>query len=536
MTNIKLATLLLTSTLLACHGPNAELGDSSLMEDGSFDWQASIMENYAGEPGWPRFPRKIGNINKKSEQDTFIYLGVEMGFLDFINVGSKFGFTAALSRTTNLLLVKHAPRGITALTTVGDDGEIYLAYDENLEFVGMCNFLMDISLGHRWKSNLNLGGSGFEYGRDERATTEIVQTSNFFKIEEHDTIPQLQKKCDRIYHRSIKREVAADFKRMIKSRHLTEANDKDPFLVGIRAAIYGPAQDNVEIYDYKLNIKATSYQRTGRDQRGLKVHGHLSKHRTFFHDEQFYFTISMVDGQIIASEYTHNADGWEEAARRFAKEVAYEMYMEYGAHIDEVQLVEAPTVTAFEKEDFEGKSLTLGVGRYNNYMLSKLGLDQDKISSIKVPDGLIVRLYDWSDFAGPSIVLLGEERPRLPPAFNNKVSSIIVEKNPKYTEMFPIKVEGGHYLSSWNADNIPNSISENEGPHQFYLEKVEHGYFKIIDAVTNVPIRSESTYDATHNDQWFFEKSKEDDSRCYFIINRASQEPISLGDELSFCF
>jgi hypothetical protein len=90
-------------------------------------------------------------------------------------------------------------------------------------------------------------------------------------------------------------------------------------------------------------------------------------------------------------------------------------------HVNEVEEV----VTLYQG-DFNGLSITLGPGRYG---VNQLGIGNDELSSIKIPHGLRVVLYEESAFQGRSWVLTQDARAEVfeKNNFNNKTSSMLVE-------------------------------------------------------------------------------------------------------------
>lgn len=81
--------------------------------------------------------------------------------------------------------------------------------------------------------------------------------------------------------------------------------------------------------------------------------------------------------------------------------------------------------TFFEHGSYQGNRLALGVGRYNLKDIEAIG--NDRLSSVKVPNGLQVTLYEHADFQGNYLVLdqdvdyLGNYR------FNDVASSIVIK-------------------------------------------------------------------------------------------------------------
>ena len=78
----------------------------------------------------------------------------------------------------------------------------------------------------------------------------------------------------------------------------------------------------------------------------------------------------------------------------------------------------------YEHADYGGRSQVLDVGRYD---VGQLSFGNDMISSVRVPPGWKVTLYQHAGFQAPIQVLTADTR-ALPPAYNDQASSIAVEK------------------------------------------------------------------------------------------------------------
>jgi hypothetical protein len=74
--------------------------------------------------------------------------------------------------------------------------------------------------------------------------------------------------------------------------------------------------------------------------------------------------------------------------------------------------------------NYGGTAVHLGVGRYD---LSKIGLPNDTVSSIKVPHGLLVTLYQDVGFAGDYRNYFEDTPSLVPSNFNDKASSIVIK-------------------------------------------------------------------------------------------------------------
>nr|WP_302629443.1 cellulase family glycosylhydrolase [uncultured Eubacterium sp.] len=82
--------------------------------------------------------------------------------------------------------------------------------------------------------------------------------------------------------------------------------------------------------------------------------------------------------------------------------------------------------TFCEHSDYGGWSVSLGEGKYDYSAMVAAGIKNDQISSVKVPDGYRVILYNDAGFSGGAKTLLQDASGL--GDFNEKTSSIIIEK------------------------------------------------------------------------------------------------------------
>lgn len=97
--------------------------------------------------------------------------------------------------------------------------------------------------------------------------------------------------------------------------------------------------------------------------------------------------------------------------------------------------------TFYENDNYGGFAVTLGVGTYDYNQMAAAGIPNDNISSVKVPSGLKVTLYENLNFGGAQRVL-ASDAPQLGD-FNDKTSSIRIEK----ADANPFS-DGEYYLTS----------------------------------------------------------------------------------------
>lgn len=80
-------------------------------------------------------------------------------------------------------------------------------------------------------------------------------------------------------------------------------------------------------------------------------------------------------------------------------------------------------VTIFSDADYAGTAKFLDVGRYNT---GDLGIGNDALSSLRVPAGFKVTLYENADFSGRSMICVADT-PSMGRNLNDVISSIVVE-------------------------------------------------------------------------------------------------------------
>jgi hypothetical protein len=84
-------------------------------------------------------------------------------------------------------------------------------------------------------------------------------------------------------------------------------------------------------------------------------------------------------------------------------------------------------VTLFVDCPFVGTSVSLAPGNYN---MNQIGLPNDSISSVRVPSGLQLVLFEHSDFAGASVVITSDAACLTDRGWNDRASSLRVQAAP----------------------------------------------------------------------------------------------------------
>ncbi|MCA9694820.1 MAG: Cys-every-fifth RiPP peptide CefA [Myxococcales bacterium] len=81
-------------------------------------------------------------------------------------------------------------------------------------------------------------------------------------------------------------------------------------------------------------------------------------------------------------------------------------------------------VTIFQHSNFQGAASTIGIGKHN---VDGLGIPDNSLSSLRVPQGLMVVTYEEPDFKGAQRIYF-EDTPNVGAGFHDKVSSINIRK------------------------------------------------------------------------------------------------------------
>ena len=81
-------------------------------------------------------------------------------------------------------------------------------------------------------------------------------------------------------------------------------------------------------------------------------------------------------------------------------------------------------VSCFTDSHFQGSKVVLTAGRYPRSDLAAIGITDDSISSVKVPGGYIVKVYQNDHFSGSSATLTADVKNLEDYGLNNAISSL----------------------------------------------------------------------------------------------------------------
>jgi hypothetical protein len=98
-------------------------------------------------------------------------------------------------------------------------------------------------------------------------------------------------------------------------------------------------------------------------------------------------------------------------------------------YVDYVKVYKANKVTFYQNCDYGGTKTKLGIGSYTASQLAALGITDNDISSLYIPAGLKVVLYDNDNFTGTSKQLTADQACLSNLSFDNMTSSLIISAN-----------------------------------------------------------------------------------------------------------
>lgn len=97
-------------------------------------------------------------------------------------------------------------------------------------------------------------------------------------------------------------------------------------------------------------------------------------------------------------------------------------------NVSSLKVMQDPATTNraafFYKKNFDGKEVDLPRGEYHQDALERYGIDNNTISSLRVPPGLKVILYKHDGFSGPSETVTGAGQRADLGSLDNNVSSL----------------------------------------------------------------------------------------------------------------
>lgn len=129
-------------------------------------------------------------------------------------------------------------------------------------------------------------------------------------------------------------------------------------------------------------------------------------------------------------------------------------------------------VTIYDRPNFQGTKKELDEGEYNT---SDIGIGDNKLSSLTVPAGMKVTLYEYEDFRGRSKTFTANASLK-EDEFNNKASSIKIEKIAMTPGQIVITNPEPIKLNARREDEAIKLIVKNQGDRPIQVGSHFHFY------------------------------------------------------------
>lgn len=141
-------------------------------------------------------------------------------------------------------------------------------------------------------------------------------------------------------------------------------------------------------------------------------------------------------------------------------------------------------VSFYEDADYKGAVVSLPSGNYTGGMLLAAGIRNDRMSSLKIPGGYKVEVYEHGDFSGAKWTFTADTS-YVGDACNDKMSSFKIipsgptfYENADYTGGAAILEKGEYLLSQMLAAGVPdNWVSALKVPKGYTVEIYQNGDF-----------------------------------------------------------
>ena len=140
-------------------------------------------------------------------------------------------------------------------------------------------------------------------------------------------------------------------------------------------------------------------------------------------------------------------------------------------------------VTIYDRPNFQGTKKVLDEGEYNT---SDIGIGDNKLSSLTVPAGMKVTLYEYEDFRGRSKTFTANASLK-EDEFNNKASSIKIEKIAMTPGQIVITNPEPIKLNARREDEAIKLIVKNQGDRP--IQVGSHFHFYEVNGCTDTGVK-----------------------------------------------
>jgi len=197
-------------------------------------------------------------------------------------------------------------------------------------------------------------------------------------------------------------------------------------------------------------------------------------------------------------------------------------------------------IYVYQDINFGGRSASLGLGNYNLASLQNKGFRNDDLSSIKVPWGYKVTLFEHDNFTGASKVITGDTS-WIGNDWNDRTSSIKVEKaiyriTNRHSGL-ALDVSGG---STASGANVQQWTINNTAAQQWMVNfNADDSTYVITSVLNNKALDMDAWSTANGGNLIMWDNNNTNNQRWYitslgdgysFLINKHSNKAMDVAD------
>jgi hypothetical protein len=443
-----------------------------------------LLDVNADAPGWPARPRRTGSFSESQSNSTTISVGARGSLFGLVDGESTAASVFGMSHRSTIVLIRTSPGATAPLTKPGEEGDmVELNYEDGIDFVGQCVYSASLQMAQRFVGSASMMGNSVSNQTEFSQATEMVLSTNFFSIQEGDTVEGVLEICENIFDEYIKHTLAMDMRRLVTASFVVDVPlEPDDTYLAFESAAQGPSRDGLSVMGETWDVRPFSWARRGPAEREFHIWGSLGHDGLLWNDDDVNFHLIYRDGELADGSDTGvapDSSGWERSAYELITTLGDEVYLENRIGLENMHPGEALVVRASEECNVEPEQMvSLGTGRYTAYGLARQGVQPGRLSSLHIPQGMRVALYLDGELRGDRLVLTAGDYPCLAEGWNDRVSSMIVEPDGEAPRPY---VLFNHFEQAYLSAETDggSSIAQEEVGGLWFLRHATDGYYHL---------------------------------------------------------
>ncbi|MBF0442543.1 MAG: hypothetical protein HQK54_11610 [Oligoflexales bacterium] len=304
---------------------------------------------------WPSAPRVILQSSITMQNDLSLHLGIEQsmspdgaekaaGGIIILNASAVNTTSFLLSSDRELFLIKEDDQS-EILKEVKENGRSVIRpnVEKGKMMVGICTHVILSEVSNRSKASLQIAGNGYSGSTDISEKVKLTLYSNYFGIDEADTLDGLKAYCRQSYSEEVKETAAKDFVSTLSGTFTLTDGQKTPTAeqIAVNSALFGPDRKKLKYGGHKFNIyKARVDVKSGKSV-AVKGRFHAAVDIPIVgnHEVQYSCRMENVDPSALSLDAVNpqvdsmnsyaKLYGYMNAARSLARLICHDAYVEF---------------------------------------------------------------------------------------------------------------------------------------------------------------------------------------------------------------